>query len=511
MVRLACVNVKRFPLQLLLKKHREWRNLPVGVVTKESPQGTITSVNRKAETCGVVPGMRYATGLAMTGELRAGTVSRWEIDAAVGSLTRCLQLFSPEVEVSREEPGIFWMGARGLSHLYTTVRRWIEKILYALKRENFEATVAVGFTRFGSYAAAKTGKGFRIFSCPEAERNAAFQAALNILPLKPVYYERFEKLGLKNVGSFLRLSPEAIKKRFGADVERVYRFATGDLALPLQPLELSEERDVSKRLLVPETNSARLLFHLEDCLDSLLSDADKRQELVVLLRLNFRLEEGGRLSEIIRPAAPTLDRAILLELFQIRIDTLQLSAGIIALTLSASCVRATNIQLELFKKKPRRDLAKGARVFARIRAVLGNDAVQRARLENDYLPEKCYSWETIEKPIATKHRNSVAQFSRTAKFSEAKQGSSAEQSEVQQGNTDSEPMCMIRRIFRQPKPINQERKDLSRLRGPYVISGRWWEEDFQRDYYFAETERGELLWLYYNRSDRRWMISGMVE
>ncbi len=482
MVRLACVNVQRFPLQLLLKKHWEWRNLPVGVVTKESPQGTITSVNRKAESCGVVPGMRYATGLAMTGELRAGTVSRWEIDAAVDSLTQCLQLFSPEVEVSRDEPGIFWMGAQGLSHLYTTVRRWIDRILYALNRERFKATVAVGFTRFGSYAAAKTGKGFRIFSSHEAERNAAFQAALNILPLKPVYYERFEKLGLKNVGAFLRLSPGAIRKRFGADVERIYRFAAGDLALPLQPLELSEERDVSKRLLVPETDSARLLFHLEDCLDSLLSDAGKRQELVGLLRLAFRLEGGERLNEIIRPAAPTLDRAILLELFQIRIDALQLNAGIIALNLSASCVRATTIQLELFKKKPPRDLAKGARAFARIRAVLGNDSVQRARLENDYLPEKCYSWQTIEKPTA------AAQFGR-----------------------DSEPKCMVRRIFRQPEPINQERKDVSRLTGPYVISGRWWEEDFQRDYYFAETKRGQLLWLYYNRSNRRWMISGMVE
>jgi protein ImuB len=434
----------------------------------------------------------------MTGELRAGTVSRWEIDAAVDSLTKCLQLFSPEVEVSRDEPGIFWLGAQGLSHLYTTVKRWIDRILFALGRESFKATVTVGFTRFGSYATAKTGEGFRIFSSHEAEKNAAFQAPLSILPLKPVYYERFEKLGLKNVGSFLRLSPQAIRKRFGAEVERIYQFAAGDLALPLQPLELSEEREVSKRLLVPETDSTRLLFHLEDCLDSLLSDADKRQELVGLLHLNFKLEGGERLSEIIRPAAPTLDRAVLLELFQIKLDALQLKAGIIALNLSASCVRATNIQLELFKKKPRRDLAKGARAFARIRAVLGNNSVQRARLENDYLPEKCYSWETIEKPAAV-------QISRTAKLSKAQQRSADKLS------NDSEPICMIRRIFRQPEPINQERKDVSRLSGPYVISGRWWDEDFQRDYYFAETERGELLWLYYNRSNRSWMISGMVE
>jgi protein ImuB len=481
MVRLACVNLDRFPLQLLLKKHWEWRTLPLAVVTKESPQGTITYVNRTAESCGVLPGMRFATGLAMTSELRAGAVSRWEIDAAVDSLTRCLQLFSPEVEISRDEPGVFWLNAQGLSHLYTTVKRWIDRIRAALKKECFHATVAVGFTRFGSYAAAKSAKGNRIFSSPEAERNEAFLAALSILPFKPACYERFEKLGLKNIGSFLRLSPEAIRKRFGADVERLYHFAAGDLALPLQPLELSEDRAVAKRLLIPETDSSRLLFHIEQCLTSILSDADRRQELVAQLRLSFKLENGERLTEIIHPAAPTRDRAALLELFQIRLEALQLNAGIISLNLSASCVKATNIQLELFKKKPRRDLAKGARAFARIRAVLGNDSVQRAKLENDYLPEKRYSWETIEKPAA----------------------------KPPLGTT--QPICMVRRALRQPIPIDHERRDLSKLSGPYVISGRWWEKNLHRDYYFAETNRGELLWLYYNRSENCWMISGMVE
>ncbi len=481
MVRLACINLDRLPLQLLLKKHWEWRSLPLAVVTKQSPQGTIMYVNRIAEASGVLPGMRFATGLAMTAELRAGAISRWEIDAAVDSLTRCLQLFSPEVEVSRDEPGVFWLNAQGLSHLYTTVKRWMDRICAALKKECFHATAVVGFTRFGSYAAAKSGKGNRIFSSPEAERSEAFQAALGILPFKPAYYERFEKLGLKNVGSFLRLSPEAIRKRFGSDVERLYHFAAGDLALPLQPLELSEERDVTKRLLIPETDSSRLLFHIEQCLTSMLSDAEKMQELVAQLSLSFRLENGKRLTEIIHPAAPTRDRAVLLELFQIRLESLQLKSGIISLNLSASCVKATNIQLELFKKRPRRDLAKGAQAFARIRAVLGNDAVQRAKLENDHLPERRYSWETIAKPAAKPPLETA------------------------------QPICMVRRALRHPKPIDQERKDLSRLSGPYVISGRWWEKDFHRDYYFAETNRGELLWLYYNRSEGCWMISGMVE
>jgi protein ImuB len=480
--RLACINVSSFPLQLLLKRHWEWKNLPVAVVTKESPQGIITSVNQRAEACGVTPGMRYATGLAMTLELRAGAISRWEIDAAVEKLTRCLQRFSPKVEPSREEPGIFWLGACGLSYLYSTVGRWAQRILQALGRESFDAKIAVGFTKFGSYAAAKTVKHFQIFSSPETERKAAFQSALSVLPLKPVFYERLEKLGLKNVGSFLSLSAEAIRKRFGEDVERIHRFASGNLVLPLQPIELYEERDVSKSLLVPEIDSARLLFHLEECLYLLLSDAESRQELVAQLRLILTMEGGKHHSETIRPAAPTLDRAVLLELFKIRFGALQLSSGIVSLNLSASCVKAENIQLELFKKKPKRDLDRGARAFARIRAVLGNDAVQKARLENDYLPEKCYSWQTIERPSVSMKQNQ-----------------------------EPNPMCLVRRVLRQPALFDQESKRVIRLSGPYVISGRWWEEDFKREYYFAETEKGALLWLFYDRRNRCWMISGLVE
>ena len=37
---------------------------------------------------------------------------------------------------------------------------------------------------------------------------------------------------------------------------------------------------------------------------------------------------------------------------------------------------------------------------------------------------------------------------------------------------------------------------IDKLTGPYVYSGGWWNREIQRDYYFAETRRGDLLWLY---------------
>jgi protein ImuB len=50
-----------------------------------------------------------------------------------------------------------------------------------------------------------------------------------------------------------------------------------------------------------------------------------------------------------------------------------------------------------------------------------------------------------------------------------------------------------------------------RIVGPDVLSGGWWRREFHRDYYFAETVRGDLLWLFYDHRRRQWLLHGRVE
>jgi len=52
---------------------------------------------------------------------------------------------------------------------------------------------------------------------------------------------------------------------------------------------------------------------------------------------------------------------------------------------------------------------------------------------------------------------------------------------------------------------------VDRLTGPYVFSGGWWRKEIQREYYYAETRRGDILWLYYDRLRRRWFLQGSIE
>ena len=47
-VRLGCVDLPAFPLQLLLRRHPEWRAYPAAVVDQDKPQGLLLWVNENA-------------------------------------------------------------------------------------------------------------------------------------------------------------------------------------------------------------------------------------------------------------------------------------------------------------------------------------------------------------------------------------------------------------------------------------------------------------------------------
>ena len=113
MDRMACVDLPAFPLQLLLKRHPEWRERPAVVVDEDKPQGKVLWVNERARASRILPGMRYAAALTLAGDLRAAVVSAVQIERAVGALVKRLIYFTPGVEPSRDEPGVFWLDASG--------------------------------------------------------------------------------------------------------------------------------------------------------------------------------------------------------------------------------------------------------------------------------------------------------------------------------------------------------------------------------------------------------------
>ncbi len=495
MDRLACASVPAFPLQLLLRHHPEWGAHPVAVVAEDKPQGLILWVNEKARRAGVLPGLRYAAGLSWTPDLRAGVVPAAEIAEEVAALTERLMRFTPEVEPSSEEPGVFWLSGVGLDRLYPSLDQWARSVRADLWGTGFRATVVVGFTRFGTYAVAKARQGTVVFGDLPRERAAARQVQLDRLNLDSAFRDTLHKLGVRTAGMLLRLPAGGLLERFGRKAYRLHRTASGDLWTPLQPHPAEEPIQQTLALDNPETDVTRLLFLLKRLLHPLLTALVVRGEALAELALRLLLDGTGWREERVRPAAPTLDAVQVLDLVRLRLEATRLLAGVVGIELTARGVSATRAQLRLFTEQPRRDLVAANRALARIRAEFGDEAVVRARLTDGHLPEASFRWEPLEQVTLPRPREVALR-------------------------------PLGRRVLAKPvtlpPPLPDVRDDgglalgeghgpVERLRGPYVVSGGWWGREAYREYYFAETQRGDLLWVYYDRQRRRWFLHGRVE
>ena len=505
--RLACVDLQAFALQLLLRRHPEWNAHPAAVVAEDKPQGLILQVNENARNYGVLPGLRYAAGFSLARGLRAGEVPPAEIQQAIAGLTERMICFTPEVEPSAWEPGVFWLNGKGLQRLYASAQKWAGVIYKDIKRQGLEASLVVGFSRFGTYAVAKGKQGITVFNDPAEERDAADRVPLDRLNIETKFRDTLFKLGIKTVGDLLSLPSAGLRERFGAQADRLYRMAAGDLWAPLDPC-LPEEPVVQRHLLDdPESDATRLLFLIKQLLHPMLATLAARTQALSALWLGFLIDKGDWLKEQIRPAVPTLEAVQIVDLVRLRLESLQFVAGVIELELTAEACAATVEQLRLFAEQPKRDFDAANRALARLRAEFGVAAVVQVKLTEGHLPEARFTWEPLAKMKVPENDLNGAK-------------------QLNELNRLNSSQTLVRRIREKPimldgGPYNTHEDgwlllgpkhgSIDKLTGPYVYSGGWWNREIQRDYYFAETRRGDLLWLYYDRIRRRWFLQGSIE
>ncbi len=495
MDRTACIDLPALPLQLLLLRHPEWRGHPAAVVESDTPQGIVLWADERARALRVLPGMRYAAGLSLAPGLRAGVVREEEVREAVAALAEGFRRFTPGVEPSADEPGVFWLDAHGLERLFPSLDDWARELHEEAARAGFAASVVVGFKRFGPYALARAHRGVHVLTSFAEERTAARAVPLDRLALPAAARDTLARLGIATVGAFADLPEGGIAARFGPEVRRLHRLASGDLDVPLQP-----ERPgvpATRRLILdhPEDDAGRLIAAIEGMLGPLLDEVGEKGKALAELKLCFRFERLGDHVESLKPASPTLGAARLMELVRLRLQAVRkLPDRVVEVLLAAGETAAAPRRERLFPETGGRDLAAANRALARVRARLGDDAVVRARPRDAHLPEESFAWERLETLAAATPRLA------------------------------DEPR-LVRRIHVRPRPLpprerhepdgwmlrGLEQGPVVRALGPYVVSGGWWDRVAHRDYHFAETKDGEILWVFFDRAVRRWFLQGRVE
>jgi protein ImuB len=508
--RWACVSLAALPLQLLVRRQPNFRDLPAVVVSEDKPQGEVLWANDHALRLGALPGHSYAVALSIVKGLHAGVVSNLEIANATEEIKSVLWEFSPQLEAAKEA-GVFWLDASGLGRLYASLDDWASALRTRLLDLGFSASCVVGWTRFGSYALARAGREQRVLGTREEERTAVARVPLACLDIDPEFRDVLHKLGIHTVEALLTLPVTGVLMRFGKAAERLHEIAAGELFSPLQAD--AWQAPLLERALLDEAekDSTRLLFVIKRLLDALLSQLARRGQALTSMTLTCKLDrkQGTFGPDTLRPATPSLDVVQLMDLVRLRIETWTLQTGIIEIELEATGVATTVEQLRVFVEQPRRDLAAGNRALARLRAELGEAAVVKAVLREGHLPEACFSWQPMEEVKVPRV---------PAPLMAAEAGAGAT------GLMSLPPL--MRRLFRKPEllsaPARQLRNDgwlirgadhgpVTHSAGPYVVSGGWWVRAVHREYSIVLTRRGELLWIYQDKRRRRLFLHGEYE
>lgn len=556
MDRLACVEVPVLPLQLLLRARPQWREGPVAVVVEDAPLGLITHVNEAARRHGVVPGLKYGEALSLCAPLHAAVVDAQEIEDAVSSMLKLLRDWSPAIEASRDEAGVFWLEAHGLSQVFPSLEAWGAQVLAVLKAAGWRASLCVGFTRFGSYAVTKA---LRVdvakhLTSPEEEQRLLAQVPLRRVGLEPRALMALEKLGVTTLGGFLALPVGGLRKRYGEVAERLALSAAGKRVEPFQPTAAVVPVQARLDFDEPVLDSNQLIFASLAALRQLMQSLAERQlalrtltvtleldrpkgvvnePLVLNVALAEATQDGARVTEQVRltlaaALAPPLPDG---ERVGVRGQTKILSVvegeghtsapikpslhvvppstadpapvstplttqflGVRSLFFDAGGAPPATAQLALVDR-PRRDPYDTRRTLERLRAAFGPLAVQQLTHGPGHLPEARLHFELLKDvPPPAEATAPTPLRMRRMKF----------KAELLPTRPNHEPDGWL--------VLGERGGPVLRHHGPFFINGGWWRGDVSRHYYFLELERGgQVLWCYFDALRRRWLRQGDVE
>ena len=493
MKRTGCVLLPSLPLQIVLRNRPHWRGAPIAIVDDEGPNGRITHLDALAKKSRLRIGMRQVVARDLLPSPRTAIVAPDETTAVSQELVRALQTFSPRVE-PLERAGIFHIDPEGLRRLYGGYRNWATCIYRYLQARHWRSSVTIGFHRHRTMAVAMTREGVTVLQSSDEERARSNQTPLHTLGMPGETCESLTALGIETLCDLLAVPAGELHSRFGSEASALHDLFSDDLQLPIQPHAFDEPARISFQVDPPDDDQTRLLFAIKGALHSLLHQVRARAEAIESLDLTLHLERAPVHREHIAPASPTLDSMSILELIRLRLGETTLQGAVEEVELLANTVRAHAEQAALPGHQPRRNMSAAHRALDRIRAAYGEHSVTKAAVREAHLPEASFRWEPIQ---------------------HARIG---EQGPVPQLSS------MVRRVYARPKPLParipkepEAGPSLARdhaiehMYGPYRVSGGWWKRLVERDYYYAETDHGDLLWLFYDRPRKRWFLHGVLD
>jgi protein ImuB len=383
----ACLYVKEFAAQTVLRLRPELKEEPCVVMEGEPPLQQVCSLNAKARRLGALVGMTQVemeTFPAVTLLSR----SRQEEAATRMALLECAGSFTPRVEeMSSEAVFLCVLDIAGTEKLFGPAATLAEKLLKRVKALGITASVAVSQNFHAAICLAR-GMSSRatVTVIPAGAESAALTSLpLSVLTLSAEHAEKFSLWGIRTLGMLAALPEKDLIARMGQEGKRLRQLALGKLPHLFLPVEPPSRLEEYRELDSPVEILDSLLFVVGVMLEQLILRATSRMLALAALTIALRLEAGGLHTRTVRPALPTNDRQFWIKLMRLDLEAHPPSAPILSLTLTAEPGSTSKVQMGLFSPQ----LPEPGRMdvtLARIRALVGEEWVGRVVLRDTHQP-----------------------------------------------------------------------------------------------------------------------------
>jgi protein ImuB len=384
----ACLYAKEFPAQALLRLRAELHSKPCVVMKGEPPLQQVCSLNMKARLLGMTHGMTRVEVDTFPAPVLLSRSHKEEM-AVKAILLECAGAFSPRVEDRSEDTAFLCViDIAGTKSLFGPPEMLVRSLLQRVRSLGISARVTVSSNFHAAVCLARglsPSTPFRVIA-PGDEEAALATLPLTVLSLNETQAETFALWGIHTLGMLAALPEKELIARMGQESKRLQQLARGERPHLFQPVEATFLLEEKMELDSPVELLDSLLFVVGVMLDQLILRAKARIFALASVTIVLTLDGGGTHSRTVRPALATTDKQLWIKLLHLDLEAHPPQAAILALTLTAEPGSTSKVQLGLFSPQ----LPEAARLdvtLARIRAIIGEECVGRAVLQDTHAPE----------------------------------------------------------------------------------------------------------------------------
>src|SRR6266550_4599218 len=313
------------------------------------------------------------------------------------------------------------------------------------------------------------------------------------------------KWGIHTIGQLAALDKQQLGARLGPEAIRMWERANGQSSRVIKLIRPPESFEESFEFENEIETAEPLLFMLRRFLEQLAIRLSGIYLVAKELTLRVTFTDKQIYERIFKIPQPTNNVDLLFRMLHTHLENFKSEYPIVAVALSAQPIRPAREQFGLFETTLRNP-HQLSETLARLTALLGADRVGTPVLEETHRPDTFridpFSWGAVESPLPSgqsPHSGSDSHALRTAHPTAAlRRFRPATSASVLM---DGDKAAHVR--------SSEFRGNVIEHRGPYFISGNWWDESWGRAEWDLQLKNGELVRAH--ESEGRWQVDGIYD